>query len=675
MSLQDKIIQHFEGKVVRKDLTKTIKGNAVVPTYVLEYLLGQHCASFDNDIINQGLEKVRTIIKDHFVHRDEAEYVKSIIKSRARYKIIDKVSVQLNETRDVYEATFSNLGIKKVLVNNDFIKKNKKILAGGVWSIVTLEYFHTDDHSASPFLMEDLKPIQISNVDLDEYRELRKHFTKDEWLDLLIQSLGLDPTHFSFRSKLIQISRLIPFCENNYNYIELGPKGTGKSHIFSELSPHGILVSGGDVTPAKLFVNNTNTKNNQIGLVGFWDVVTFDEFAGSQKSPDKKLVDIMKNYMANKSFSRGKDVFGATASFAFVGNTEHSLPYMMKNSNLFDALPTAFYDSAFLDRIHTYIPGWEVDKLRTEMFTDGYGFIVDYLAEALKELRKDDFTALINEHAKLDNSLTARDKDGITKTFSGLVKILFPDGNLIHEDAIELVNYSIEGRKRVKDQLIIIDDTFEKVNFNYADKISLKISVVETLETIKYGVVNQTLEEIHEDQVEEKAVQHSAVQRKELKSCQIILRDNQEGVSYDKLFGEYLRDSKKISLVDPYIRLPYQMSNLLEFCLMLSKQKDETDEIELQVITWNEPDEMLVTSKESLEEISESIFDLGIKLTWDFNPNHHDRFIQSDNGWKIVLGRGLDIYLKPEGRFNVANILQEKRKCRACEITFVRNVG
>lgn len=471
MEFQDKIIKNFEGKVVRKDLTKTIKGNAVVPTYVLEYLLGQHCASFDNDIINQGLEKVKSIIKEHFVHRDEAEFVKSIIKERARYKIIDKVSAQLNEKRDVYEATFSNLGIKKVTIGSNLIKQHKKILAGGVWSIITLEYCYAEDVAGGPWLIDDLRPIQISKVDLEEYISLRKEFSKEEWIDLLVQSLGLDPTYFNFRSKLIQLSRLIPFCENNFNYIELGPKGTGKSHIFSELSPHGILVSGGDVTQAKLFVNNTN---NTIGLVGFWDVVTFDEFAGSQKSPDKKLVDIMKNYMANKSFSRGKDVFGATASLAFVGNTEHSVPYMLKNTNLFDALPATYYDSAFLDRIHVYIPGWEVDKLRTEMFTNGYGFIVDYIAEVLKELRKDDFTSLLNKHVELDSSLTSRDRDGITKTFSGLVKIIYPDGNFTHEEAIELINFAVEGRKRVKDQLIIMDDTFEKVSFDYTDLVLSK---------------------------------------------------------------------------------------------------------------------------------------------------------------------------------------------------------
>jgi ATP-dependent Lon protease len=665
MSLQDKIIQHFEGKVVRKDLTKAIKGNAVVPTYVLEYLLGQHCASFDEDIITQGLEKVKTIIKDHFVHRDEAEVVKSIIKERARYKIIDKVSAQLNEKKDTYEASFSNLGIKKVTISLDLVRKHKKILAGGVWCVISLEYFFSDD-TATPWLIEDLKPIQISNIDVAEFLQLRKEFTKDEWLDLLVQSLGLDPSFFNFRGKLIQISRLIPFCENNFNYIELGPKGTGKSHIFSELSPHGILISGGDVTQAKLFVNNTN---NQIGLVGFWDVVTFDEFAGSQKSPDRKLVDIMKNYMANKSFSRGKDVFGATASLAFVGNTEHSVPYMLKNSDLFDALPRIYYDTAFLDRLHIYIPGWEVHKLRNEMFTDGYGFIVDYLAEVLKEFRKDDYASLINEHIELHPSLTARDRDGIVKTFSGLVKIMYPDGNLNHEDAVELINYAVEGRKRVKDQLIKIDDTFENVDFTFNDLVNKKTVALETLENLKYlKPAAVDVETTVTDQTQPLETKKNVI----LKPGQIIIRDNQEGVSYQSLFADYLRGSKKIILVDPYIRMPHQMKQLLEFCLMLANNKNSEEEIELNVITWNEPDEMIKISTENLNEIAESVFDLGIRMSFEYNPNQHDRYIQADNGWKIILGRGLDIFLRPEGRYNVADLYQEKRKCKATEITYLK---
>jgi ATP-dependent Lon protease len=665
MELNEKINKYFEGKVVRKDLTKTIKGNAVVPTYVLEYLLGQHCATFDEEIISDGVIKVKNIIKKHFVHRDEAEVVKSTIKETERHKIIDKVQVHLNDKKNIYEANFSNLGIKRIPIASDLVKRHRKLLTGGVWCIIELGWQFTEGEGP-PYLLYDLKPIQISNVDLEEALNLRDAFTTEEWIDLLIHSLGLEPAQFNERSKLIQISRLVPFCENNYNFIELGPKGTGKSHIFSELSPHAILISGGDVTQAKLFVNNTN---NEIGLVGYWDLVGFDEFAGSQKSADKKLVDIMKNYMANKSFSRGKDVYGATASFAFIGNTEHSVPYMLKNSNLFDALPKAFYDSAFLDRLHTYLPGWEVSKLRNEMFSGSYGFIVDYLAEILKELRKDDFSTLLKDIAELSNTLTTRDKDGITKTFSGLMKIIFPHQKYSHEEAITILEFAMEGRKRVKDQLLKIDDTFEQVRFEYRDLKSGKTIRIETLENIENEVQNQPLDPNNES--ETKSPIHS-VTVDLLKPGQSLIRENQTGISFQKLFAPYLRGSQAIELVDPYIRLPHQMNLLLEFCSMLSELKSEDQETALYVKTWNEPQEMLSESRVYLEEIAESVFDLGIKLDFQLKPDIHDRYIQSNNGWKIVLGRGLDIFQKPEGRFNIAGFRQDRRRCKACEITYVR---
>jgi len=661
MDLQEKIHEYFEGKVVRKDLTKGIKGNAVVPTYVLEYLLGQHCATKDEDIIAQGLDKVKNIIRDHFVHRDEAEFVKSTIKEKGEHKIIDKVSVRLNETKDVYEASFTNLGLKKVPIASEIIKQHKKLLSGGVWCIVKIGYMF-EEGERMPWLLHEVKPIQISHVDLQEYIELRKQFSKEEWIDLLTQSIGLEPSQFTFRSKLIQLSRLIPHCENNYNFIELGPKGTGKSHIFSEMSPHGILISGGEITQAKLFINNAN---NQIGLVGYWDVVAFDEFAGSTKTADKKLVDIMKNYMANKSFSRGKDVFGATASFAFIGNTEHSVPYMLKNTNLFDALPKAYYDTAFLDRVHLYLPGWEVSKLRNEMFTSGYGFIVDYVAEILKELRKDDFSAKLSEHVTLDSTLTTRDRDAIIKTFSGLMKIIYPHGEYTHEDALELINYAIEGRKRVKDQLIKMDDTFEEVNFSYKDIRLGQSGSVETLENLENDVITGAQRGVTDDSSEPKPL--------ELNSGQVIIRENQTGISYDSLFAPYLKKSKKIRLEDPFIRLPYQMKLLLEFCSTLMNAKSDDEEIELHVVTYNDSEYNIQESSENLDEIAESVFDMGIKMTFEMKPNLHDRFIQSDNGWKVVLGRGLDMFQKSEGRFNMSDLRQDKRRCKACEITYLKN--
>ena len=330
-NLDLKINEYFAGKVVRKDLTKLVKGNAVVPTYVLEYLLGQYCASDDETTIREGTERVKSILAKHYVHRDEANLIKSQVRERGTYRLIDKVSVELNDKKNRYEADFSNLGLRKIPIADSLIREHKKLLVSGVWSILNLTYFHTNEKDAIPWIIESLKPIQISNIDLDEYKALREHFDTEEWINLILQTMGLNPEEFNFRSKLLQLARLIPFVENNYNLIELGPKGTGKSHIYSELSPHGILVSGGEVSRAKLFINMSTGK---IGLVGYWDVVAYDEFAGKNKRTDQGMVDIMKNYMANKSFSRGTDVFGATASMVFVGNTDRSVPYMLNQSDL-----------------------------------------------------------------------------------------------------------------------------------------------------------------------------------------------------------------------------------------------------------------------------------------------------------------------------------------------------
>ena len=481
-ALDQKINTHFPGLVVRKDLVKAVKGNAIVPSYVLEYLLGQYCATSDEASIQTGIETVREILRKHYVHRNEAGLVQSNIRERGRYKIIDKISVALNDKADAYEAAFSNLGLKKVLIDASTVKTHKKLLVGGVWCIADMEYEFTDDKNVSPWILANLKPIQISRFDFEGYTTTRKQFSTDEWIDLLMQSIGFNPDLFGRRSKLNQLIRLVPFCERNYNLIELGPKGTGKSHIYSEFSPHGILISGGEITVPKLFVNNASGK---VGLVGYWDCVAFDEFAGKKKRVDKALVDIMKNYMANKSFSRGVETLGAEASMAFVGNTGHTVPHMLKHADLFCDLPDKFYDSAFLDRIHFYVPGWEMDIIRGEMFSNGYGFVVDYLAEILRSLRNRDYSDRYAEYFSLAPDISTRDRDGINKTFSGLMKILFPDGEATREEMEELLRFSIEGRKRVKDQLFRIDSTYADVRFSYLGEDGKAIPV-KTLEEEKY---------------------------------------------------------------------------------------------------------------------------------------------------------------------------------------------
>jgi ATP-dependent Lon protease len=484
MQLPDqKINEHFAGLVVRKDLVKMVKGNAIVPTYVLEYLLGQYCATSDEVSIQSGIETVKEIIRKHYVHRNEANLIKSVIRERGRHKVIDKVSVALNEKTDAYEAAFSNLGINKVLIDSDTVRRHPKLLVSGVWCICDIEYRYADDQRFVPWILESIKPIQLSHFDYDRYVEARGHFSMEEWIDLLVQSIGFNPVQFSLRNKLLLLMRLVPYCERNYNLIELGPKGTGKSHTYSDFSPHGILISGGEVTVPKLFVNNATGK---IGLVGYWDVVAFDEFAGTKKRTNKALVDIMKNYMANKSFSRGIETIGAEASMVFVGNTRHNVEYMLRHSNLFEELPQHYYDSAFLDRIHFYLPGWEVEILRGEFFSDGYGFVVDYLAEILRTLRNYDYSQKYSQAFALLPEISTRDRDGINKTFSGLMKILFPDGEASEDDIEMILKFAIEGRKRVKDQLMRIDPTYADVRFGYASLTDGKEIKIRTLEETQY---------------------------------------------------------------------------------------------------------------------------------------------------------------------------------------------
>ncbi|WP_348825564.1 BREX system Lon protease-like protein BrxL [Flavobacterium aestuarii] len=665
-ALDIKLNEHFGGKVVRKDLTKLVKGNAIVPIYVLEYLLGQYCATNDEETIIQGVETVKKVIAQHFVHRDEAQIIKSTVREKGSHRIIDKISVKLNDKQDQYEAYFANLGLSRIPISDAIIREHQKLLSSGVWCILTLAYLSTDEKNSSPWIIESIKPIQISVSDLDEYKEGRKAFSKEEWMDVLLQTMGLNPEEFTFRSKLLQLTRLVPFVENNYNLIELGPKGTGKSHIFSELSPHGMLISGGEVSKAKLFVNNSS---GEIGLVGYWDVVAYDEFAGKTKNTDRGLVDILKNYMANKSFSRGTQVYGASASMAFVGNTDHTVPYMLKHSDLFDALPKDYYDTAFLDRIHAYLPGWEVQKLRNDMFTSDYGFIVDYLAEILKELRKEDRTHEFEKFFELSDTITTRDKTAIIKTFGGLAKIIFPHSVMTEEDIKELLDFAIECRKRVKQQLQKMDETFEEVDFSYTNKNTRKVTSIETLEVLEHGVPSTF--DVSKDDNQTAVTPKEKEVKLELLDGQKIIRDNQTGISYDNLFGAYLIGATDIKIIDPYVRLPYQLRNFMELARLASEKKDPDVEVKLHLVTSNNED-YIEGAKDAFEQMTYSLESIGILFTYEFDENIHDRSVVLDNGWKILLGRGLDIWQKTGGWYDINEYIQEQRLCKACEITFLK---
>jgi ATP-dependent Lon protease len=479
LSIDQKINKYFTGRVVRKDLTKLLKGGANVPIYVLEYLLGQYCATDDEKLIDEGLIKVKKILSENYVRPDEAEKIKSKIRESGYYTVIDKVDVKLNEKRDLYEATFSNLGIKQVEIDPIFVKKFDKLLCGGIWCILKLEY--STESKRSPFIIDDLKPIQIPNVNVKEIIEERKNFSKEEWIDILLRSIGMEPTNLEYKVKWHLLLRLVPLIENNYNLCELGPRSTGKSHVYKEISPNSILISGGQTTVANLFYNmSTRT----IGLVGLWDVVAFDEVAGIHFK-DKGGIQIMKDFMASGSFARGKDLKNADASIVMVGNINQSLSSLLKTAHLFAPFPEEMNnDTAFFDRIHYYLPGWEVPKFRPKHFTDRYGFIVDYLAEFLREMRKRSYADHLFKYYKLGNNLNQRDVIAVKKTFSGLMKLIYPDENATKEEIQEIIEYSLEGRRRVKEQLKKIGGMeFYDVNFSYIDNKSFEEEYVTVSES------------------------------------------------------------------------------------------------------------------------------------------------------------------------------------------------
>lgn len=713
--LDRKLNDVFTGYVVRKDLVKLVKGNAAVPSYVLEYLLGQNCATDDEEQIEAGVERVRSILAKHYVQRAEAGAIRSDIKQSEYKRIIDKVSVTLNEKRDAYEASFENLGVSKVLVSTDTVRKNRRLLVSGVWCIADLAYEANEARDESPYILMNLKPIQMSRFDFDGYVERRSHFSEDEWIDVLIRSIGLDPAQLGRRAKLFQLTRLVTYCERNYNLVELGPKGTGKSHVFSEFSPHGILISGGEVTPAKLFVNNSTGK---IGLVGYWDCVAFDEFAGKNKKPKADIVDIMKNYMANKSFSRGIEQVTAEASMVFVGNTSHDVSYMINQTDLLEDLPAVYHDPAFIDRLHAYIPGWEMDIIRGDMFSSDFGFIVDYLAEALRAMRPMDYSGEVDRFFELSSSISTRDRDGVVKTCAGLMKILFPGRDETAEEAAEIVEFALEMRKRVKDTLIRIDETFERVDFAYRSKAGGEWKQVATLEELDYPRTYHSLDKVpwEGDGAADRAVNDAAddfgfeavessdagaaasatgggvgsgrdasaaaaeepghVEADGPQPGHIALRENQRGVSYEKLFGAYLEGAHDVEIIDPYVRTFHQCRNVMELLEVVVRHfKYDAPAVNVHLVTA--PDEYADSKQvEYLQRIQDSVARMGVNFTWDIDTSGslHARHLKVDDRWDILLDRGLDIWQRFDSNdaFSIEGRMPETRRVKAFELTYMR---
>ena len=670
----------YDGFVVRKDLVGQVKGNAIVPSYVLEFLLAQYCATTSETAIVEGIESVRRILAKHYVNRGDSELIKSRIREEGQYRIIDKVSVNLDETHDRYNASFENLGVTNALVSDETVRENDRLLTGGVWCLAEMSYVPMGDSGAkasSPWVVSRLQAIQLPRFDFGRYCRGRASFSADQWIDLLVASVGLDPAKLSRRSKLFQLTRLIPYVERNYNLVELGPKGTGKSHIYSEFSPHGILVSGGEVTLAKLFVNNATRR---IGLVGYWDVVAFDEFAG-HKRVERSLVDTLKNYLANKSFSRGDSTITAEASMVFVGNTTRTVPAMLATADLFEALPEAYHDTAYMDRIHYYLPGWEVDIVRPELFSRGYGLIVDYLAEALRHLRTLDYSGDLDTLATLDPAMSKRDQDAVRKTFSGLAKLIFPARDGAPEELEELLRFAIEGRKRVKDQIIRLDDTMAASGSHFTYMLgrvdqdrydAARARTVPTQEELDYpqyftspdgvdavlggGETSRQLPEsdspssVAVDGDRESptdsmpVIDKRAILRSRAKACRRQILPSR-GHSMPDILLPYLFDAAEIRIRDPYLRKPHQIRNVHEILLQLIQHADAARLPHVVIETCaSDEDEYRAKQEATFEQLQQSWGQFGIIIDWSIVDYFHDRSIVTDTGWVIDLGRGLDVY-------------------------------
>lgn len=695
--LNAKVLEKFAKAVVRKDLAFQVKGNLPVPTYVIEYLLAQYCQSSDEAVIAEGMEKVKEIVRDHYFNRADNEIIKGRIREKGSYLIIDKVSAYLDAGSNCYRCNFENLGLGGLNMPDQHVRANEKLLSGtGVWSIVRLRFDPSDD-APSRWVIEMYKPIQVANIDLEEYKTHRGEFTTDEWIDFLIHSIGLNPCVLNRREKLIAIARLLPYIENNYNFMELGPKGTGKSHVFQDFSPYGVLVSGGDVTSARLFVKISG-RQEILGLVGYWDNVAWDEFEQQKgRATDAVLIDTMQNYLANKAFNRGGATHVASASMCFVGNTKHTVEYMMRRTHLFESIPTSFIKGAFLDRIHLYNPGWEISPLKKSSFSGGYGMITDYFAAILHAMRKEDRSGEMLSRVKFSGTLSERDHLAIRKTFSGMMKLLYPDGKFTEAEALEVINFAAEGRKRVKEQLYRIDETFkaEPAVFEYEVLQSGEKCQITTLEEIENGPVCAVGSG---DGVEASAMQGgngsagipcspsgeaagAAVAGRP--SCHrddsvtaampalgpkhVYVQSNQRGVSYRSLFGDYLRGAQEIVIVDPFIYKPYQLDNLGDLLQLILDMNDDSEEdlrVELHTrISETDPQ----VQNEAFESFKEDMAREGVEFDFTYDATH-DRVILVDDRWAINLGRGLDIFDYFQ-RYSLKRASQRMRKCRDFQMT------
>lgn len=682
--LDRQLIAAFDGKVVRKDLLHRIKKGTNVPTFVLEFLLARFCASDDQAEIDAGMEAVLATLQDNYVRPDEANAAQSKVATKGKHRFIDKVHVRFVEKEKRHWASLENFNSQRIAVGEKFYRDNDRLLEGGIWAEVTLAHNEVDEDNYA-FYIEDLRPIQLSRFDFEQYAEGRKSFTRDQWLDAIMRSVGLEPSKLSQRVKLHFIARLASLVEPNYNYIELGPRGTGKSYFFSEFSPYATLISGGQATKATLFYNNARRK---VGLVGYWDTVAFDEVGGI-KVRDPDTIQIMKDFMANGRFSRGAEVI-ADASLSFVGNIDLSVSQVVNSTeyDLFQPLPQEL-DLAVMDRFAAYIPGWEMPKNSSEFLTSRYGFITDYLAEAFHyQFKHTNRYEEVSRQIRLGKDIEGRDEKGIKKTVAAFLKILHPDGAASEQEFSEYVEYAVECRRRVKEQMNKRkpDDEFARINLSYVtadgtevvvfcpeskDALATQQPARRQLEKGNAAITTPSGEEpirAHDTPPlppisapsHESAPSQPDQSINRLKEQHFTILYGDSGHSYETIMGPYLQGAKEVTIEDPYIRMQHQIQNFVRFCETCLKSGSIKT---INLVSSYDDNTQLADISEKLEDLKQSLIEADVVLTISLNPNLHDREIRIDNGWHIKIGRGLDFYQKPSSWFEVGANDLTLRKC------------
>ncbi|MAE92197.1 MAG: TIGR02688 family protein [Pelagibaca sp.] len=693
-TIDQKLNTLFDGKVVRKDLVHRIKKGTNVPTFVLEFLLARYCASDDEAEIQAGMEAVLDTLNDNYVRPNEANKAQSKVATKGKYRFIDKVHVNYVEKDRRHWAALENFDSRKVAISEKFYRDNDRLLQGGLWAEVTIAYNEIEDDDYA-FYIEDLRPIQLSRFNFEQYCEGHQACSRDEWMSFILRSVGLEPDRLSPRVKMHFIARLLPLVEPNFNFIELGPRGTGKSYFFSEFSPYSTLISGGQATKATLFYNNQRKK---IGLVGFWDTVAFDEVGGIKvKDPD--TIQIMKDFMANGRFSRGVEVI-ADASMAFVGNLDLSVSQIVNSEvyDLFQPLPKEF-DLAVMDRFACYLPGWEMPKNSSEFLTNNYGFITDYLAEAFHyQLKHTNRYEEVSKRIRLGRSVEGRDEKGIKKTVAAFLKILHPSGSPSDAEFEEYVAYAVEARRRVKEQMNKrkSDDEFAKINLSYISTDGKEVVVFCPESKSAPATQDPVRRDIH-DASESAEDTPSEVSKPELPTPAVtpdipdpisnpvvaevpdepVLQEQHytihygaTGYSYESIIGPYLEGAKSIEIEDPYIRVTHQIQNFVRFCEAVIKTPTVR---KIRLVTSYDDDTDVKKMSENLSELKQSLLELDIELELKVNEHMHDREIRIDNGWTVKIGRGLDFFQKPDSWFGVGANDLSIRKCLETKVDIFRS--